>query len=259
MNPALFLSKAHRTGVRAISPRRWVAGLLLIWLATALACNLQSNSSSGDLSSSDDGSGIEVADSGGSAPTVQIISPSNGQQVALGQDVEIRVAATHPNGVNRLQLNVSNRTSSTKSFPEPSSSAEALLRWRPDRQGTFELSVIAYSEGNFSQPALLTLQVVGRDDPLSNPVSGQVVPVTTGNSECVGRVLISNLRIRTGPGTSFENAGNFSLNEQVTLVGQNGDASWFKMRRLDGSENWVINNPEWLEATGTCASLPVVN
>jgi hypothetical protein len=245
----------HRRG----NLRAW-GGLLTLWLAVSLACNIQAQPDSS--STSDGGTGDAVADSNGGsgeAPTVQIISPSNGQQVALGQDVDIRVAATHSSGINRLQLNVGNRTSSTKSFPEPSSSAEALLRWRPDRQGTFELSVIAFGGGSFSQPATLTLQVVGRDDPINNPVTGQPAPVTAGATECIGRVLISNLRIRTGPGTNFENAGNFALNEQVTLIAQSADGAWFKMRRLDASENWVINNPEWIEATGNCSALPVAS
>jgi hypothetical protein len=51
--------------------------------------------------------------------------------------------------------------------------------------------------------------------------------------------------------------GNFDLNEQVTVVGQNNDSSWVNVRRLDSTQNWAINNAEWIELTGSCAALPV--
>lgn len=194
----------------------------------------------------------------GAPPTVQIVAPASGQQVALGSDVEINVVANDQRGVTRLQMNVSGRTSSSKAFPEPAAPAEALLRWRPDREGTFELEVIAYRGTVASEPALVTLQVLGRGDSITNPVSGQTTVTTTSAGECAARVLIGNLRMRAGPGTNFNNLGNFSLNEQLSVLGQNGVGDWVKIRRNDGSENWASNNPEWLELTGSCAALPIV-
>jgi hypothetical protein len=240
---------------------RWFSAtlVLLACLAAILGCSLKvaddQPTPAGDGGAVGDLGG---EDSGGTLPTVQILSPVSGQQVQVGQDVEIRVVATDERGVTRLQLNVSGRTSSTKSFPEPASTAEALLRWRPDREGTFELSVIAFRGTVFSSPVAITLQVVGRSDTVSNPASGQAgQQVTAGAGECVARVLIGNLRIRGGPGTDFANLGNFELNEQVSVVGQNSDGSWIQIRRLDGSVNWVSNNPEWIETTGACTNLPV--
>jgi hypothetical protein len=182
----------------------------------------------------------------------------------VGQAVEIRVLATHSLGVTNLQLNVGNRTGGSKSFPEPATSAEALLTWVPDREGTFELSVIAYrrtgpGESIVSQPATVSLRVLGRDDTARNPVSGQAAPPVVSGGECLGRVLIGNLRIRSGPGTDFQNMGNFQLNEQLSLIGRNADGSWYQIRRLDGSQNWAINNAEWLQVSGDCAALPTVN
>jgi len=235
-----------------IQSKAWRA--LLVCVLAVLACNITAvedddpgTTQTGDL----------VDDFSGPPPTVQILAPASGQQAVIGDDVEIRVLATDQRGVNRLQLAVGGRTSSSKSFPEPATTAEALLRWRPDREGIFELSVVAYRQQVFSEPATITLEVVGRSDPVTNPVAGQAAVATTNTGECTGRVLIGNLRIRSGPGTSFDNLGNFDLNEQVTVVGQNGDGSWVNVRRLDGSQNWVSNNAEWIELTGSCASLPV--
>jgi hypothetical protein len=237
--------------LRLLRSKRWLA--LAVCVLAALACNITTQeennpdpAQTGDL----------VDDFAGPPPTVQILAPASGQQTVIGDDVEIRVLATDSRGVDRLQLNVSGRTSSSKSFPEAATTAEALLRWRPDREGIFELSVVAFRHSVPSQPATLTLEVVGRSDPITNPVTGQAV-VTTNTGDCVGRVLIGNLRMRSGPGTGFDNLGSFELNETVTVVGQNGDSSWVNVRRLDNSQNWVIKNPEWIELNGSCAALPV--
>lgn len=239
--------------MRTVASHRRILCMLIAWMVISLGCSLTFLDDEATPPPAD-----VVDEVSGPPPTVQIISPTSGQQVMVGTDVEIRVLATDQRGVSRVQLSVGNRTSSTKSFPEAATTAEALLRWRPDREGTFELSVVAYRQLIASAPATVSLTVVGRGDPISNPASGQSALASIGG-DCVGRVLIGNLRIRTGPGTSFPHEGNFALNEQLTVIGQNTDASWYRIRRVDGSEKWVINNAEWLEVTGNCGSLPVVN
>jgi len=234
--------------------RRLFAGALVTLVLGALACNLTvADSQSGGINPSP----TPAFSAEGDPPTVSILAPSNDQQVQVGTDVEILVQASDPQGVTRLQLNVGNRTSSTKSFPEASSNAEALLRWRPDRTGRFELSVIAFRGTIPSAPALLTLQVLRPDQALSNPASGQPSAAVAEAGECVGRVLIGNLNKRAGPATTFDKLGSFSLSEQVTILAQNAEATWWYVRQLNGEEAWVINDPQWLEVTGTCQGLPV--
>lgn len=227
--------------------RPWI--MLIACMLATLACAVRAKVDETDP--------ITVSESeiGGTAPTVQIVAPGNGQQVALGNSVDIQVQASSPTGVTRMLLSASGRTSSTKTFPEALTSAEALLRWRPDREGTFELSVVAFSGTTPGEAAIITLQVVGRGDAVTNPVTGQT-QAQAAAGECVGRVLIGNLRQRSGPGTQFTNLGNFNLNEQVTVFGQNGASDWINVRRTGGTEVWVSKNPQWIELTGSCTSLP---
>jgi hypothetical protein len=236
-----------------MSERRFVGALLTLVLS-ALACNLTvADSQSRGLSASP----TPAFSAEGDPPIVSILAPSNDQQVQVGRDVEIVVQASDAQGVTRLQLNVGNRTSSTKSFPEASPNVEALLRWRPERTGRFELSVIAFRGTIPSAPAFLTLQVLRPDQALSNPASGQPSVAVAQAGECVGRVLIGNLNKRAGPATTFDKLGSFSLNEQVSVLAQNADATWWYVRQLNGAEAWVINDSQWLEVTGTCQGLPV--
>ncbi|NJL95673.1 MAG: hypothetical protein HC915_19055 [Anaerolineae bacterium] len=194
-------------------------------------------------------------------PTVQIIAPQSGQQVVVGDAVDIQIAAQDAVGITFLQLQVANRVSSTKSFPEPATQAEALLRWQPDRRGTFALSVVAYRDGVASEPATLSLEVVGRGETVTNPASGQPQAAPLNSTDCRGRVLIDNLRVRTGPGTNYSSSGRYALNEQVTVLGTNLNPrgeEWLLVRRASG-EAWLIRNTDWVELSGACSSLPALS
>lgn len=234
----------HRTPVIAV----------IVLLLSILACSLkpiEEDTSEGEqVTDNTDGSYA--------APAVSILAPASGQQVTLGSDVEIQVTASGADGVDRVQLSVGGRTASTKAFPEATTSAEALLRWRPDREGTFDLSVVAFRGLSTSQPATIQLQVVGRGDAITNPASGQP-QVSNSRTECNARVLISNLRIRLGPGTNFEREGFYELNEEVVVIARSSNTSerWLKVRRPDRSEKWMLANPEWVAVTGNCDTLPV--
>jgi len=233
---------------------RWLLAFMLI----AVACNVIAQDPE-PIPASDTTGAVDVDT--GAPPTIQIVTPQSGQQVRVNTPVEIQVLARDARGVTRLQLSNSgqNLNISTKSFPEAATESEALLGWTPDREGTFELSVIAYRGAVPSDPATITLQVVGANDAMSNPVTGQVAAASNnGSTTCNARVLIGNLRMREGPGTGFTNLGNFDLNEQLTVIGQNSDGSWVKIRRTNSNESWVINNSEWIELTGACSALNVV-
>lgn len=233
--------------------------VLFFLIVGTLACSLTLAEEDSDTSSSV--SSLPTADPNAAPPTVQIVSPSSGQQAQVNNDVEIRVQASDEAGITQLQLVVDNINISTKTFLDPATSAEAILNWRPTREGTFNISVIAYRATTPSEPATISLSVLGQRDTLSNPVSGQPQnTTTTGN--CTIRILIDNLRMRDGPGTSFDRLGNFDLNEEAAVVGQNTNSNgeeWLQVRRTDQSRVWVIRNEDWLTLNGNCNSLPPVD
>ena len=52
------------------------------------------------------------------------------------------------------------------------------------------------------------------------------------------RVTATRLHVREGPGTEFTSLGFVELNEVVTAIGVNPDASWRQIRRSDGLTGW---------------------
>ena len=49
------------------------------------------------------------------------------------------------------------------------------------------------------------------------------------------RVTVPSLKVRSGPGTTFNQLGSILLNEIVEEIDANADRSWLKIRKLDGS------------------------
>jgi hypothetical protein len=50
----------------------------------------------------------------------------------------------------------------------------------------------------------------------------------------------TNLNVRSGPGTSYDSIGGVGIEENVTVVDEEG--GWLKVRLSDGTEGWVSSN-----------------
>lgn len=195
-------------------------------------------------------------------PIILVSQPQNGQQVTLGQRVDVIVHVEHPVTVGRIQMSVNGSIKSSKSLPPDSPVADAVLVWLPDRTGTFTLEVIAYYREFASQTATISLEVLAEGAIANNPASGQAAQPTPQVGTCTARVLIGNLNMRSGPGENFDKLGTFNLNEPLSASGRNVDSqnrTWLKVRRVNSQEGWVISsNLDWLETQGDCSILPIV-
>ena len=195
-------------------------------------------------------------------PTIQVIQPLNGQQVTVGQTVDVIVHSEHPVTVSRIQMSVNGQNKSSKSLPANSTVADVVLGWLPDRTGTYTLEVIAYYKNIASTIATVSLEVLEEGAIANNPASGQAEQPTPQAGTCNARVMIGNLNVRSGPGENFDKIGTFNLIEPLSASGRSVDSqnrTWLKIRRADGQEGWVISaNADWLETQGDCNSLPIV-
>ncbi len=223
--------------------------VLLLMSAAILACTM----SFGTGSDSDGGSGGGAVADGGSgvAPLVRILDPQNGAVVPSNTRVDITVQTDTT--ATQFQLVVGGQNASIKLMPpDQSGPTSAILSWTPRREGSFTLEVIAYN-GTVSGPsASINLQVAGTTNSESTSSGGG------GVSGCTGRVLVSQLNFRDGPGTNYSRLGQFSVGETVTITGRNSASTWYKARRSNAQEAWVIKDNSWLQVEGQCSTLPVV-
>ncbi len=234
---------SHRTA----TARTLVALLLALILA---GCNLaQGGTAQDDDTPAGGASNPAVADSGG-VPTIEILSPAEGQQVPANQRVDITVSTGST--ATGFQINVGGRVASSLALPPGQSGpTEAILAWDPDHEGTFTLEIYALNGSDVSDPAALTLIVSGTASAGDASSSG----------ECTARVRVGQLNFRDGPGTNAARLGQFNTGETVRVIGRNADATWYKVERtVNAQQVWTINNGQWLETGGSCGTaLPVVD
>lgn len=214
-------------------------------ILAALACSL-------DLASEDAPPSQPGAPQGGqgntgaseAAPTVRIIAPADGATVPIGQPVDIEVETDRT--ATGFLLNEGGQVRSIISMPEGQTGpTKAILSWTPARAGSYSLEVIATNRSSTSAPAALSLAAAGT---VSAP----------GATACSGRVMVTELNYRDGPGTGARKLGQFEVGETVMVTGRNLENSWYQVQRPDSQQVWVINNAQWLKLEGPCSDLPVV-
>ncbi|MBN1201716.1 MAG: SH3 domain-containing protein [Anaerolineae bacterium] len=218
--------------------------VLLMLVGSLLACTLSWGEDEDQDATPDDSGG---GGSGG-VPTVHILSPQSGQQVPVNQRVDITVETNST--ATSFVLNVGGRVAGTKAMPPGQSGpTQAILSWQPDREGTFSLEVVGFNGASAGLPAALLLEVSGTASGSPDGDTGV----------CSGRVLVSQLNYRAGPGTGATKLGQFDVGETVTVIGRNGDTSWYKVQRTNAQQVWAVNNTQWLQVEGACSSLPLAD
>lgn len=224
-------------------------GILLLMVSAGLfACTMTFGTD--DDTNDDSGSGAVAGSSSGVAPVVRILDPQSGAVVPANARIDITVQTTTT--ATYFQLIEGGQNASIVVMPpDQSGPTSAILSWTPRRQGSFTLEVVAYNNTLPGPPATLMLQVAGSSSSASDGGNGTV-------SGCTGSVRVSQLNFRDGPGTDYTRLGQFSVGETVTITGINSANTWYKVRRSNAQEAWVIRDDSWLQVEGQCSTLPVV-
>lgn len=202
-----------------------LAGVIIVLILAALACNLQIGGQQGP---------------GGTAsppvqrPVVEILEPQQGQTFTVGQSVPVRARATSPSGVTLVEL-LANNVRVNSQVPAEAvgpTVVEVVMDYKPDRPGTVILAVQAYSGQIVGQPAQRSITVL----PQLSPGEGgagtlpalQPTP-TVFNPVCRARVNVGGLRLRTGPGTEYDIITNFNAGDEPLIAGyaDRSDGRWW--------------------------------
>lgn len=235
--------------------RRGIIAITMCALA-ALACNL---AGSPQVGSTPQGGGQPAPPDDGSRPTVTIEAPTNGSQAILRQQFTVRIRARDSSGVTRVVMREAERVVAVQPSPDPVRDFEALLPYLPTNTGRVTLEVVAYRNAVASDPASLTVEIVGSASELRNPGSlDPTAGVASGSAICTATVTVNNLNLRAGPGTSYRVITKLSIGENLDVIGRNNTVTWLQVRRGPQSqEGWV--SAGYIQQNGDCAHAPVVN
>lgn len=98
-----------------------------------------------------------------SKPSVEILSPPSGIQVAVREQVEVQYRANDEVAVVRVEMEVNGQIVDSQNSPtaEGQPSLTGLLRWTPTEAGTYSLSVYAYNRDRAASDSVGVTITVG--------------------------------------------------------------------------------------------------
>ena len=192
-------------------------------------------------------------------PTVQILSPSAGDEFVVGEEILVSVNAADSIGVNRVQLFVDGQIAHTVSSEslDGDLSMKAILSYMPQVAdlGAVTLSVRAYRGAEVSVPA--ELSVVVRQSPadiIATPANPSDLPFIPDDGVC--RALINvGLNFRTGPSTSYEIITVLSSGTLAPIIGRNRESTWWQLN-VGERTGWV--SADFTNEYGDCREVGAV-
>jgi uncharacterized protein YraI len=192
-------------------------------------------------------------------PTITVNTPSDGDEVVLGNDILISATATDSVGVTSVQLFANEQLVKSISSEEDTGSTTlpVVLDYTPRTTGELNLRVVAYRSTTASDPVTFTVTVLDEAAPVPTLVdSGSLAPVIDPNDPTCRILPNVNLNYRTGPSTEYDRLGTLVAGTQVPIVGRIGDNSWWQVQVSSFTVGWV--SAEFTTEYGNCLSVPVV-
>jgi uncharacterized protein YraI len=228
---------------------RWLY-IIIISTLTLTACNLGSNApeSTAQLLESPTPFGV---------PQISILSPADGDEFIVGEEILVSINATDSVGVNRVQLLANNQI--VYSVPSESLQGDlsmtALLNYTPLSDGTVNLSVLAYRGVDVSAPDSVQVEIrQSQAQVTATPNQISNLPQIPNDGVC--RALINvGLNFREGPSTDFERIRVLESGTLAPIVGRIGDNSWWQLSH-NNQIGWV--SAEFTTEYGNCGNVPLV-
>ncbi|MEP7291727.1 MAG: CARDB domain-containing protein [Chloroflexota bacterium] len=232
---------------------RYRVALFILIIAAALSgCNL--SSSGGDAQSAPTATG-----SASGTPVVTILSPQDGAEVLVNQQILVSANANDSVGITRVQLFANGQIAKTVSSETPGGdpNLNVLLDYTPTATGALTLQVIAYRGAVASEPDEVAVsvrqnqaQVTATQQP---PVVNNVPPINYNDPTC--RVLVNiALNFRTGPGTVYDRISVLATGTVAPITGRTGDNAWYQVR-VGSRTGWVSG--AYVSLYGNCASVGI--
>jgi uncharacterized protein YraI len=225
--------------------------LCLTALLALTACNLSSSPPTEEPLP-----GTPINPSG--KPEVTIVSPEDGDEFVVDEEILVSANATDSVGITRVQLLANSRVVKSVSSESPSGdlSKNFLLDYTPENEGDIELEVIAFRGAVASDPVSISVSI--REDEAQVTATSRPapnVPVIDPNDPTCRALVNAGLNLRSGPGTSFNRITVLATGTVVPIIGRLGDNSWWQVRS-GTTIGWV--SAQYTTIYGNCGGIPVV-
>ncbi|MFW5771910.1 MAG: SH3 domain-containing protein [Phototrophicaceae bacterium] len=193
-------------------------------------------------------------------PTVEILSPREGEEKVVNEPVIVSVRVSDSVGVTSVQLSANGQTVRTQAVDtSAAATSQVLLDYTPRSQGAVALRVVAFRGTVASEPAEVNItvrstqaQVTATSVP-GGPGSG--LPDIDPNDPTCRALVNTGLNFRNGPGTSFDVIRTLRPGEVLPIIGRLPDNSWWQLRS-GVTTGWV--SASFVTVYGICTGLPII-
>ncbi len=226
-----------------------MAVLLIALMGAVSACNLSSSGGAQNAPTLTAASG---------SPVVTILSPQDGAEVVVNQQILVSANANDPVGITRVQLYANGNIAKTVSSETPGGdpNLNVLLDYTPTTTGALTLQVIAYRAAVASDPAQITVTVKDTQAQITATTQAPpiiVPPINPYDPTC--RLLINTpLNFRTGPGTNYDRISVLATGTVAPITGRTGDNQWWQIR-VGVATGWVNNG--YVTLYGNCQNVSI--
>ena len=191
-------------------------------------------------------------------PVVTILSPQDGAEVIVDEQILVSVSASDAVGVTRVQLFADDQIVKTVSSETPGGdpNLNVLLDYKPDSTGSLMLQVIAYRGAIASDPAEITVTVRQNQAQVTATMASQPnnVPVIDPYDPTCRLLVNTGLNYRTGPGIVYDRISVLSTGTVAPITGRTGDNTWWQIR-VGVSTGWVSGG--YVTLYGNCSNVIV--
>ena len=196
---------------------------------------------------------------------VVITSPSSGTSISTNDTVDINVKASCSGGVERVELWVNGAMSGRANAPQGKfpKLLPVTFKWTPTVAGTYSLEARAYCHaGPQPQPFIVavivspkasinpspTAAVLPSPTPPPAPTNTPIPPtpkptkaVATPTPQRPSLVAVTNLNVRTGPGTMYPKIGVLPKGGSAPITGKDASGAWWQIEFPPGTgrHGWV--------------------
>ncbi len=190
-------------------------------------------------------------------PSVTILSPQDGAEVIINEQILVSASASDSVGVTRVQLFVDDQIVKTVSSETPGGdpNLNVLLDYTPDKTGDLTLQVIAYRGAVASDTAEISL-IVRQNQAQVTATQQQAppnnVPVIDPYDPTCRLLVNTALNFRTGPGVSYDRISVLATGTVAPITGRTGDNSWWQIR-VGVSTGWVSGG--YVTLYGNCGAV----
>jgi len=194
-------------------------------------------------------------------PTVVITAPVSGSQVEVNQPVAVQATASDPSGVVRMELWVNgakiDQTTSPSAQGQPT--LTGAMQWVPQAPGSYTLEIKAFNaQNNVNEPATVPVNAVVTESGTPTPTPSPETPTpTVPNGPTI--ITLTDLNVRSGPGTIYDILGLLSAGASATMTGKDETGQWWQIsyEPAAGGVGWVTGNAEFSKVFNV-ENLPVV-